>query len=96
MANAIVPWPGPVPAPGPSNVMMVGAGRSWAGLLKIRMLSIAPPDASVAEVPRVGLTACAVCDSASQAKRPAAGRKTCDNVEYLIGAVTQGIIVDLR
>ncbi len=96
MANVIVPWPGPVPAPGASNVVIVGCGPSKGVLLKFCMPSITPPDALIAEVPGAGLVAPAVCDSARQAKRTGARRKTRANGEHLIGPLTEGIIVDSR
>jgi len=65
-------------------------------LLKFSNPSIASPDPLVTRVPGAGLAARDVCDSARQAKRTAARRKTRANGEYLIGPVTQGIIVDLR
>src|SRR6266496_221681 len=43
MANAIVPWPGPVPAPGASNVVMVGCGPTNDVFLKLRKPSLVPP-----------------------------------------------------
>ena len=76
--------------------MILGAGRSKAVLLKFCAPSIAPPDALVAGVPGAGLAARAACDSARQAKRTAVRKKARANIEYLIGPVTQGIIVDLR
>jgi hypothetical protein len=95
MANAIVPWPGPVPEPGASNVMMVDAGLNKAVLLKFCTLLIASSAALVAGVLGV-LAARAVCDSAGQAKKAEIRRKTRPNDEYLIGSVIQGIIADLR
>src|SRR5438046_10378132 len=94
MANAIVPWPGPVPAPGGSNVMIVGCGPSKRVLLKIREPSIAPLDALAAEMLGAGLVARAVCDSATQAKRAEATRKTRAKGQYSTGSVTQRIIAD--
>src|SRR4029453_8813533 len=96
MANVIVPWPGPVPEPGASNVMIVGAARSKSVLLKLCKPSIEPPDALVAGVAGARLAASTVCDSAKQAKRSGTSRKMPPNGEYLIGPLTQGIIVDLR
>ena len=87
---------GPCAAPGASNVMIVGADRSKAVLLKFRKPLLAPPDALVARVPGVGLAARVVCKSARQTKRTGARSKTCANREYLIGPLTQRIIVDPR
>ena len=44
MANAIVPWPGPVPPPGASNVMILGCDPSKGMLLKFRTPSFVPPE----------------------------------------------------
>ena len=96
MVNASVPWPGPVPEPGASNVMIVGAGRSKAVLLKFCTPLIAPPDALVAGVPGAGLAARAVCDSAIPAKRMGIRRKTCNTGEYLTDPLTEALIIDLR
>src|SRR5437867_11958919 len=92
----IVPWLGPVPAPGTSNVVMVGAGRSKAVLRKFCASLLAPTDALVSGRPGAGLTACAVCDSAKQAKRSGTRRKALSKGAHLIDPLTQGIIVDLR
>jgi len=96
MANGTVPWPAPVPEPGASNVMIVGCGPSKDVLLKFCTPSIAPPYPLVAGVAAAGLAPRAVCNSGRQAKRTAARRKTRANGEYVIGPVTQGIIVDSR
>ena len=56
--------------------MIVGRGQAMGVWLKIREPLIAPLDALVAEVLGKGLVARAVCDSARQAKRAAARRKT--------------------
>src|SRR4029434_5454090 len=96
MANVIVPWPGPVPEPGASNVMIVGAGRGKSVLLKFCKPSVELPGALVARVPGAGLAASTVCDSPKQAKTSGTRSKMPPNGEYLIGPLTQGIIVDLR
>src|SRR4029078_10947187 len=43
MAKVIVPWPGPVPLPGASNVIIVGRGQTKGVLLKFRTPSFVPP-----------------------------------------------------
>src|SRR4029453_14759515 len=52
MANAVVPWPGPVPPPGASNVVMVGCGSTNGVLLKFRKPSLAPLEAVGARIPK--------------------------------------------
>ena len=96
MANAIVPWPGPVPEPGPSNVMIVGCSPTKGVFLKLRTPSFTPRDGLVARVLGPGLAARAVFDSAIQAKRMGIKRKTCDTGEYLTDPLTQALIIDLR
>src|SRR5262245_5706451 len=96
MANVIVPWPGPVPDPGASNVTMVAAGRSKAVSLKFCAPSIALTDVLIAAVPRAGSTASTVCDNAKQAKRTATRRKKLPESGNVIGPLTQRIMVDLR
>jgi len=76
--------------------MIVGAGLSKAVLLRFCTPSIAPPAVLVAGVPGPGLAAGVVCDSARQAKRMGARTKTRANGQYLIGPLTEGLIVDLR
>src|SRR4030095_4938031 len=94
--NAIVPWPGPVPAPGPSKVIIVGRRQAKGVLLKLRKPSFLPSDAPVAGVSGAGLAAAVVCDSAKQTKRTGARRKRRHDGGDVIGPLTQDIIVDLR
>jgi hypothetical protein len=51
MANGCVPWPGPVPAPGASNVVMVGCGPTKGLLLKFRTPSLVALKAADARIP---------------------------------------------
>src|SRR5262245_36963860 len=51
MANAIVPWPGPVPLPGASNVIIVGRGQTKGVLLKFRTPPFVPPEPLGATIP---------------------------------------------
>jgi len=46
-----VPWPGPVPAPGASNVVMVGSARTNGLLLKFKKPSLVPLEAVGARIP---------------------------------------------
>lgn len=74
----------------------VSYGLAKGVLLKFSTPSLAPTDSLVAGVPGTGLTACAVCDSAKQAKRSGTSRKTPANARHAIGPLTQPITADLR
>jgi hypothetical protein len=63
MANVIVPWPGPVPAPGASNVVMVGCRRSKGVLLKFRTPSFVPPEPLGARIHSINIEVIAAISS---------------------------------
>jgi hypothetical protein len=49
MANVIVPWPGPVPEPGASNVVMIACEPTKGAFRKFRKPSLAPLEAANAD-----------------------------------------------
>src|SRR4030095_1613443 len=51
MENGCVPWPGPVPAPGASNVVMVGSGPTKDTLLKFKNPSFVPLEVVGVRIP---------------------------------------------
>jgi hypothetical protein len=68
MANGCVPWPGPVPAPGASNVVMVGSGPTKGVLLKFRTPSLVPLKAVGARIPSTKVEVMAAARRRADAK----------------------------
>jgi hypothetical protein len=68
MANGSVPWPGPVPAPGESNVVMVGCVPIRGVLVKFRKPSLVPLKAVGARIPSSNIEVMATASRRAEVK----------------------------
>src|SRR5919106_2354878 len=68
MANGCVPWPGPVPAPGASNVVMVGCGPTNGVLVKFRTPALEALEAVDARIPSTKIDVMAPASRRADAK----------------------------